>query len=76
MIPKLFTHVGGKPRRAPTASKSISFQMSVMVGAAASTSDTVHHFQAGLATIIWVTDFVWLAAGSTVLVCYLREFDM
>ena len=33
-------------------------------------------FRAGLATIIWVTNLLWLAAGSTVLVCYLREFDM
>ena len=30
----------------------------------------------GLATITWVTDLLWLAAGNMVLVCYLREFDM
>ena len=81
MIPKLFMHVGGRPRKAPTASKSNSSQMSVMVEMSVR---VLRHppltlsitFKAGLATIIWVTNLLWLAAGSMVLVCYLREFDM
>ena len=68
-------------KEAPTASKSNSSQMSVTVEMSVR---VLRHppltlsitFRAGLATIIWVTNLLWLAAGSTVLVCYLKEFDM
>ena len=76
--PKLSMHVGGRPRKAPTASKSTSSQMVEM------SVRLLRHppltlsitLKTGLATIIWVSDLLWLAAGNTVLVCYLREFDM
>ena len=81
MGPKLFMHVAGRPRMAPTVSRSMSSLTSVMVKTSMMTLVPLPPMlfftpRCGMMTTRWVTNFVWRGAGQLVSLHFLVEFDI
>ena len=71
----------GRPRMAPTVSRSMSSLTSVMVKTSMMTLVPLPPMlfftpRNGMMTTLWVTNFVWRGAGQLVSLHFLVEFDI